>query len=84
MKGPFSTFPYFPILCVLTLASDKVVLYENVEFPNVVLSRQKQYFRFSKKVLVFQKTYFKVKVLKTFKIFSGSLQWLSEVVRRNN
>ena len=59
------------ILFVLTLTFDRPVLYQNVAFSVIVLSTKKQCFSFLKKVLVFQKTYFKVKVLKTFKISSN-------------
>ena len=58
------------ILFVLTLASDKTVLYGNVAFSILVLSAKKEYSSFLKKVFVFQKIYFKVKVFKTFKISS--------------
>ena len=58
------------ILFVLTLASDVVVLYENDGFSILVLSTQKPYSSFLKKVFVFHKIRFKVKVLKTFKIFN--------------
>ena len=41
---------------------------ENVIKPNVVLSTKKQYSSFSKKLFVFQKASFKVRVMKIFKI----------------
>ena len=44
------------------------VLYGNDAFSILMLSTEKQYSSFLKKVFVFQKIYFKVKVLKTFKI----------------
>ena len=53
---------------VLTLASDRVVLYGNDAFSILVLSTKKQYSSFLKKVCVFQKICFKVKVLKTLNI----------------
>ena len=58
------------ILFVLTLASDVIVLYENSAFSILALSTKKRYSSFLKKVFVFQKTCFKIKVLKTFKTFS--------------
>ena len=58
-------------LFVLTLASDMTVLYENDAFSVLVLSTKKRYSNFLKKVFVFQKTSFKVKVLKMFKISSN-------------
>ena len=48
------------------------VLYANDVFSILVLSTEKQYSSFLKKVFVFQKIYFKVKVLKTFKISTDS------------
>ena len=56
------------ILFVLTLVFDKPVLYGNVAFSIIVLSSKKQYSSFLKKELVFQKTCFKAKVIKTLKI----------------
>ena len=50
-----------------------IALYGSDAFSILVLSTKKRYSSFSKKVFVFQKTCFKVKVLKTFKI----LHWLS-------
>ena len=44
------------------------VLYENDVFSILVLSTKKLFSSFLKKVFVFQKIYFNVKVLKTFKI----------------
>ena len=55
-----------PILFVLTLVFGKAVLHGNVAF--TILLRKKRYSSFLKKYLVFRKTYFKVKVIKTFKI----------------
>ena len=52
----------------LTLASDMPVLYGNDAFSVLVLSPKKRYSSFLKKVFLFQKIYFKVKVSKTFKI----------------
>ena len=54
--------------CVLTLTFDRTVCYENVAFPIVVFSTKKCFPRFSKKVFVFQQTYFKAKLIKAFKI----------------
>ena len=56
------------ILIVLTLASDMAVLYGNDAFSILVLSTKNRYSSFLKKVFVFQKICFKIKVLKTFKI----------------
>ena len=44
------------------------VLYGNDAFSILVLSTKKEYSSFLKNVFVFQKIYFKVKLLKTFKI----------------
>ena len=60
-----------PVQFALTLAFDRVVLYGNVALSFVLLSTKKRYSSFLRKILVFQKTCFKVKVLKTFKIPSG-------------
>ena len=46
------------------------VLYGNDTFLILGLSTKKQYSSFLKKVFVFQKIYFKVKVLKTFETFT--------------
>ena len=56
------------ILFLLTLSSDMKVLYGNDAFSILVLSTKKEYSSFLKNVFVFQKIYFKVKLLKTFKI----------------
>ena len=63
--------------------SSFAVLYGNVMLSILVLSTKKQYSSFLKRVCVFQKMYFKVKVLKSFNIFSDchvikacwSLKW---------
>ena len=55
---------------VLKLTSDKADLYGSVAFSILVRSTEKQSSSFSKRVFVFQKTCFKVTVLKTFKISS--------------
>ena len=57
------------ILFVLTLASDMAVLYGNV-FLILMHSTKQRYSSFLKKVFVFLKICFKVKVLKMFKIFT--------------
>ena len=62
-----------PILFVTKLAFERAVLNGNLAFSLVVLSTKKQYSSFSKKLLVFQKTCFKVSALKTFKIFTLKL-----------
>ena len=58
------------------------VFYENDALSILVLSTKKGYSSFLKKVFIFQKSCFKVKVLKTFKIFTDcriktcqSLKW---------
>ena len=58
------------ILFVLILASDMPVLYRNYDFSILAHSTKKRYSTFSKKVFVFQKICFKVKVLKTFETFT--------------
>ena len=57
------------ILFVLTLASNRAVLNENDVFSVLVVSTKNRISRFLKKVFVFQKICFKVKVLKTFSMF---------------
>ena len=64
--SPFCT----PYSICLTMAFDWAVSNGNVAFSIIVLSIKKLYSSFSKRVLVFLKTYLKVKVLKTFKISS--------------
>ena len=59
-----------PILFVLTLVSDRVVLERNDVFSISVVSTKKRYSSFLKKVFVFLKICFKVKVLKTFETFT--------------
>ena len=61
-----------PILFVLTLASGRVVVFRNVVFSILVFSTKNKYSSFLKKVFVFHKICFKVILLKTFKISSGS------------
>ena len=56
-----------PIQFVLTLAFDWVVFMEMLHFHSRN-SELKTVLKFLRKVLVFQKTCFKVKILKTFKI----------------
>ena len=56
-----------PILFALTLAFNGAFWYGNVTFSIVVLSTKKLYSSLSVKVPVFQKDFFKVKVLKMFK-----------------
>ena len=65
--GPFCTFHF---ICLNILASDMPVLYGNDAFSILVISIKKQHFSFLKKVFVFQKICFKVKVLKMFNIFT--------------
>ena len=57
-------------LSILTLVFDKAVLYGNVALSIVILSSKKSFDSLFLKSLVFQKICFKVKVMKTFKIFS--------------
>ena len=54
-ETPFFVTAHFIllILFVLTLASDRELLYENVAFGILVLSTKKRYSSFSKKVFVF-------------------------------
>ena len=59
-----------PILFVLTLASDRAVLYGIVALSISVLSTKKWSSGFVNGICVFQKICFKVKVLKMFKISS--------------
>ena len=70
-RTPFFVLIYFVVtmLFVLTLALDIAVLYENDAVLILVLSTKRRYSSFSKKAFVFHKICFKVKVLKTFKIF---------------
>ena len=60
------------ILFDLTLASDMVVLYRSDAFSILVLSTKIRYSSVLKKSFVFQNIFFKVKVLKTFKISTDS------------
>ena len=77
-EGEIDTLMYtihfvLPILFVLTLAFDRTVQYENVALlvlAIVILIVLSIALSTLKKVLVFQKTYFKVKALKMFKISS--------------
>ena len=59
-----------PTLFILTVASDKAILYGNGAVSILILSIKKQCSRFFKKVFIFQKICFKVKVLKTLKMSS--------------
>ena len=56
------------ILFVLTLASERAVLYQNVSHSILVLSTKKRHSSFLKKFFVFQKICFKVELLKRFEI----------------
>ena len=69
-KTPFSVHLVLLILFVLTMTFDKTVLYGNIAFSILVFSTKEQYSCFLRKVFVFEKIDFKVKLLKTFKIFS--------------
>ena len=64
MIGPFCT----SILFVLTLASDRAVLYGNAAVSVLLLLTKKWYSSFLKQFFVFQKICFKVEVLKALKI----------------
>ena len=67
LKGPFFT-PHFVFLNIgYTYMVD---LYGNHAFSILVLSSEKRYYNFLKKVFLFHKICFIVKVLKTFKISS--------------
>ena len=59
-----------PILFVLKSACDLAVLYGNVVFSILVLSTKNGTPVFRKGFWAFQKKFFKVEVLKTFKIYS--------------
>ena len=59
---------------ILTFASDRALLYGNKAFSILVLSTKKQHSSFLKKGFVFKKICFKVKVLKSFKIFTYFLK----------
>ena len=59
--------PFF----VLTLAFQREVLYGFVTFSMVVLLNKKPCSSFSKYLFVSQKTFLKVRVMKTFKVSSG-------------
>ena len=56
-----------------------VVLYRNDTFSMSVLSTKKPYSSFLKKIFVIQKIYFKVEVLKTFKVFSDGHMKMKKV-----
>ena len=64
-----------------TLAYDRAVFHGNIAWPILVPSVNKRYSSFFKSICLFQKIFFKDKVLKTFKISSdchiksGSLKW---------
>ena len=61
-------FILYSLFSVLTLAFDMAVLYGNDAFSILVLSTKKRYFSSLKKVFVFQKIFFKIRVLKSFKM----------------
>ena len=63
---------YLPFNLFSTLAFGRVVLYGNVSLSFVELWTKKWSSSFLRKVLVFQKSCFKVKVLKRFKILNDS------------
>ena len=68
VTGKMSFHFVLPILFFLILAFGRAVLYGNIPFSISVLSTKKRYSSFLRKVFIFQKIYFKVKVLKYFKI----------------
>ena len=79
--GPFCT-PYSICVNIGFLQSSFAVLYGNAMLSILVLSTKNRYSSFLKRVCDFQKIYFKVKVLKSFEIFSDchikpcrSLKW---------
>ena len=63
--GPFITHHS---ICLNTLAAGMAVLYGNDFSLILMLSTKKRYSNFFKKIFVFQKICFKVKVLKTFEV----------------
>ena len=67
LMGPFCTAGIHFFLFVLRLASDRAVLYVDVIFLILVLSTKKLYSSFLKTVWFFQKFFFKVRALKTFR-----------------
>ena len=69
-KTPFFVIGHFalPIPFVLTLASDRAVLYESIMFSMLALLTKKHYSSFFTIIFKFQKTYFKFEVLETFNI----------------
>ena len=68
---------------MLALASDRAVLNGNNVFSILVISTKKWYPNFLKKVFVFQKTWIRVNVLKTFKIFTDChIKICRSVIRR--
>ena len=62
-KGEFCT----PHTIYVNINFDKAVFYGNIAFLILVLSSKKKFTSFLKNGLVFQKTYFKVKVMKRSK-----------------
>ena len=62
--------PLFLICLALTLAPDMAVLNGNDAFSIFVFLTKKLYSSFLKNVFPFQKIYFRVKVLKMFKLFT--------------
>ena len=72
-----------PFYFFLSLASDRAVLYENVGLSDLVLSTEKRSSSLLKRVFVFQKMFFKVKVLKRFKISSDCHVKINRSLERN-
>ena len=63
-ETPFFVISLYFVLCILfilTLASDRAVLYGNVAFPNLIVSIKKPYSSFLKKISVFQKIFSNLK-----------------------
>ena len=78
--GPSCTTLQF----VLKLTFDRTILYGNVTLSIVILSTTIWSASFLKKVFIFQKTCFKVKKLKMFKIFSdGHIKTCQSLKRRS-
>ena len=74
LSSPWQANFVFPHQSVsLTLAFKRALQYGNVAITIVILTTKNSSSNFLKKVLVFQKTYFKVKVFKTFKISGDCL-----------
>ena len=65
-----------------SISSDRAVLNGNYMFSIVVVSAKKRHSSFLKKIFVFQKIDFKVKVLKTFETFTDCRLKTSQSLKR--